>query len=225
MISTRVGTQDSLREFYASVFNTMMTGLLVTAGLTYVFQAIGITAFLVSNPIMFIVVLLMPLIITLFGFRESSSSGTLAFAYYLINILFAMSMSVVVSKYTNESVFVSFLTTALAFGGLSIYAKLTKKDFTIYAGMMVFALIGLIVAMLVHIFIGGTLMGMLISIAALVIFGILTIIDVQMIKQYHAVVTNEETRKRYVYWCAFSLYLNFINMFTHILRLMGVSKD
>ena len=225
MISARLGTNDSLREFYASVFNTMMVGLLISAGLSYLFQVIGTTAFLIANPVLYLIAAISPLILVfVMAFVERHGSAVVGACYYAISALMATSLSVLVSKYTTESVFSTLLITGISFGGLSLYAKHTKKDFTIYYGMMIYALVGLLVAMMFSLFFGGTLLKFITSIAALAIFGVLTVMDVQMIEKYHNEAKDEDTKAKYVYLSALGLYLNFINMFIHLLQLLGVKK-
>lgn len=104
--------------------------------------------------------------------------------------------------------------TGITFGGLMGYSLVTKKDFSGISGFLSAGLIGLIVAMLVNLFIGGTTFSLIISCFGVVIFAGFVLYDMSLIK-------GHLSDADYV-MAAIMLYLNFIGMFQHILRIMGI---
>jgi len=102
------------------------------------------------------------------------------------------------------------------FGSMTFYGYTTKKNLDSWGAFLGMGLIGLIIAMVVHIFVGGAMMGFLISCCAVVIFTGLTAWDVQQIKKGEI-----PGAKNAPIFGALMLYLDFINMFIHMMRLMS----
>ena len=125
-------------------------------------------------------------------------------------------------RYTGESIARTFFVTAGAFGGLSILGYTTKKDLTGMGSFLFMGLIGIILASVVNIFLGSSTLGFAISVLGVLIFAGLTAYDTQRLKNmYHQVAGHGEAMKKASIMGALSLYLNFINMFIHLLQFMG----
>ena len=126
--------------------------------------------------------------------------------------------------YTGESVFLAFFMAVVVFTVAAVYGHRTKKDLTKLGGILMVALISLIIAMVINIFIGSSLMAMGISAIAVILFTILTAYDVQALRALYA---SEKEGKRggLAVLGALTMYLNMINLFIHILRLIGTKND
>ena len=114
--------------------------------------------------------------------------------------------------------------TAAAFAGLSLFGYTTKKDLTGWGSFLIMGVVGLIVASVLNIFLQSSVMGLVISYAAVLIFAGLTAYDTQRLKSTYAHVAGTDMIGKVVIMGALSLYLNFINMFQALLSIMG-SRD
>jgi hypothetical protein len=105
---------------------------------------------------------------------------------------------------------------------MSIYGYFTKKDLTSVGSFMFVGLIAIVIASIVNIFVGSTVLQMVISAVAIIVFLGLTAYDTQTIRQ---IVTRDSDTGREEVLGALSLYLNFINIFISLLQLFGGQKD
>ena len=124
--------------------------------------------------------------------------------------------------YTAASITATFMVTAGTFGAMSIYGYTTKKDLTSWGSFLFMGLIGIIIASVVNIFMESQMMHMIITYAGVLIFVGLTAYDTQKIKEMNIIGnegTDEDTKE--AIRGALTLYLDFINLFLMLLRLMG----
>ncbi|MEZ3589796.1 MAG: Bax inhibitor-1/YccA family protein [Muribaculaceae bacterium] len=154
--------------------------------------------------------------------KMSSSVATLLF--YLFAIVNGAVFSIILSVYTADSIFKTFLITAGVFGAMSVYGYFTERDLTKMGTFLYMALWGLIIAIVVNIFWANSTLEWIISIAGVLIFVGLTAWDTQKIKQMAAQMPNA-TDGRLATLGALSLYLDFINLFLYLLRFFGNSRD
>jgi FtsH-binding integral membrane protein len=135
-------------------------------------------------------------------------------------------MSFIFLAYTYESVASVFFITAGTFAVMALYGYFTKSDLSSWGKILFMALIGLIIATIVNLFIGSSMLSMILSYAGVLIFVGLTAYDTQKIKQMlqDAEVADESAQK-VALMGALSLYLDFINLFLYLLRIFGSSRD
>ena len=131
--------------------------------------------------------------------------------------LMGLSFATIFAVYTMGSIFTAFMGAAVLFGTMSFYGYFTKKDLSGIGQFMFVGLIAIIIASVVNIFIGSTVMQMVISALAIVIFLGLTAYDTQRIRE---MVSYDNDGKAEVFG-ALSLYMNFINIFLNLLHLFG----
>ena len=131
--------------------------------------------------------------------------------------LMGLSFATIFAVYTMGSIFTAFMGAAVLFGTMSFYGYFTKKDLSSIGQFMFVGLIAIIIASVVNIFIGSTVMQMVISALAIVIFLGLTAYDTQRIRE---MVSYDNDGKAEVFG-ALSLYMNFINIFLNLLHLFG----
>lgn len=135
--------------------------------------------------------------------------------------LMGLSFATIFAVYTIGSIFTAFMGAGVLFGTMSIYGYFTKKDLTSIGQMMFVGLIAIVIASIINIFIGSTVMQMVISALAIIIFLGLTAYDTQSIRRIVSV--DDETGREEVLG-ALTLYLDFINLFIHLLQLFGNRK-
>ena len=220
---------EGLRTYMVSVYNYMAAALSVT----------GLVAFLIASNhnIMSLffnmetggmsglgwIAMFSPLLI-IFGFGWVMKTGTVAQlkgVFFLFASLMAVSLSPILMVYTGTSVTRVFLITAATFGSMSIYGYTTKKDLTSWGSFLRMGLWGIIIAMVVNFFMKSSAMDYAISAIAVCIFTALTAYDTQKIKEIYQSSDSSDTQARKVLMGALSLYLDFINLFIHLMRILG----
>jgi len=155
------------------------------------------------------------------GIQRMSSNMAIGL-FLLYSVLNGMTLSVLLIAYTGASVASTFFITAGMFGAMSVYGYTTKQDLSSWGNLLFMALIGLILASVVNIFLQSSGLYWLISYIGVLVFVGLTAYDTQKIKQLAAqvIVESEEGRKVAIFG-ALTLYLDFINMFIFMLRILG----
>jgi uncharacterized protein len=126
--------------------------------------------------------------------------------------------------YTGVSIAQTFLATAAAFAGLSLWGYTTQKDLSGFGTFLIMGLVGLIVASIVNMFLQSSTMGWVISSLGVLIFAGLTAYDTQKIKSMYQYVAGTDMAGKAAIMGALTLYLDFINMFQFLLSFMG-SRD
>lgn len=137
--------------------------------------------------------------------------------------LMGLSFAMIFVIYTMGSIFTAFMGAAVLFGTMSAYGYFTKQSLDSVGKYAFVALIAIVIASIVNIFIGSTVMQMVISALAIVIFLALTAYDTQTIRE---MVSHEDCTVGNEVSGALTLYLNFINIFINLLQLFGImNKD
>ena len=136
--------------------------------------------------------------------------------------LMGLSFATIFAVFTMGSIFTAFMGGAVLFATMSAYGYFTKKDLTSVGSFMFVGLIAIVIASIINIFIGSTVLQMVISAIAIIIFLGLTAYDTQTIRQ---LVSRDSDTGREEVLGALSLYLDFINLFLNLLQLFGGRKD
>ncbi|HEY2890421.1 MAG TPA: Bax inhibitor-1/YccA family protein [Dongiaceae bacterium] len=212
-----------LRRYMLKVYNYMSVGLVVT----------GLIALLVSehtelfnavtySPLRWVVIFAPIGFAMLFGFRiQQMRAVTAEILYWAFAAVMGLSLSYIFVLYTHASVARVFFITAGTFAGMSLYGYTTKRDLTSMGSFMVMGLFGLILAMLVNLFMQSAALYFAISLIGVVIFVGLTAWDTQKIKEMYSAGDAADVSTKKAILGAFQLYLDFINLFVMLLRLMG----
>ena len=153
-------------------------------------------------------------------------SGTAVVSFVLYSIINGLTLTPIFLIYTGTSIATVFLITAATFGISAFIGKVTKMDLSKFGSYLMMALIGLIVAGLVNLFMQNTMLDFWISVIGIVVFIGLTAYDVQKIKDMstHMSGSDDEIVKKLAVIGALELYLDFINIFIKLLRLLGRSR-
>lgn len=209
-----------------SVYLWMVFALVIT-GLTaaYVANSPAYISALVNNPMLFygVIIAELAVVFILSGRIHKMSFLTASLMFIFYSLLTGVSLSTIFLAYTESSIATTFLITAGTFGTMSLVGFVTKKDLSKLGGILFMALIGLIIATVVNIFLVSDTLGWIINYVGVLIFVGLTAYDTQKIKQMmreYGTDINEQTQKMALMG-SLSLYLDFINMFLYLLRIFG----
>ena len=210
---------EGLRTHMLKVYNYMASGLALS-GITAAFTASNETLFnaVFGTPLQW-VVMLAPLAF-LFLMAKSSASTAKVF-YWAMVATFGVSISYIFKVYTAESVVQVFFITAATFGASSLYGYTTKRDLTGMGSFLMMGLFGIIIASVVNIFLGSSMLHFVVSILGVLIFTGLTAFDTQRIKSEYYQGHDAEILEKGAIMGAVSLYLNFLNLFMMLLSLLG----
>ncbi|HYL41579.1 MAG TPA: Bax inhibitor-1/YccA family protein, partial [Candidatus Binatus sp.] len=155
------------------------------------------------------------------GIRRMSATVALGlFFVYAASLGLTIGLIVVAAAYPPQSVVAAFLTASGMFGGAAVYGLTTRRSLAGIGGFLMMALIGLIVASVVNIFLASSGFAWALSLVGVVIFTALTAYHVQMIQRGALVLGTGSVEKAAVLG-ALSLYLDFVNLFLMLLRLFG----
>jgi uncharacterized protein len=232
--SVPVGSADmavdaGLRAFMLGVYNKMGLGLVLSAGLAYAAATVPVLNQLVFHSPFYFVVLFGPLAILLissFAMKNPSPTAA-AIIYWSVVSLIGLSLGAVLMQYRvvpdgMQTVAKAFLVTAASFGALSLWGYTTKRDLTGMGTFLFMGLIGVIIASVINMFVQSSVLSYAISVIGVLVFAGLTAWDTQRLKfMYYQIAGDARAMAVATTYGALSLYLDFINMFLFILRLMS----
>ena len=213
--------------FLTKVYGWMFLGLLITAGTAL---AVASSPFLIetfiSNRLLFWILIIGQLGLVFFlSLRvDKIAPATAAGLFMLYSATVGITVSVILLVYTGASIVSTFMITAGTFGAMAAYGTLTKRNLAGVGQFMFMGLIGLIIALVVNIFLANDVMSFVISVIGVIVFTGLTAWDAQRLKEM-AVALPDGRVGSYAVVGALSLYLDFINLFFFLLRLLGGRRD
>jgi FtsH-binding integral membrane protein len=194
IVSYFVGTTPELLQFF---FTGATKWIVIFAPLVAIF---GISAVLANNP----------------------SKSVAQLCLHSFAALMGLSFATIFAVFAMGSIVSAFMSAAILFGVMSGYGYFTKRSLDSVGKFMFVGLIAIVIASIVNIFIGSTVMQMVISALAIIIFLGLTAYDTQKIRE--AVSVEGDTGREEVIG-ALTLYMDFINLFINLLQLFGLKKD
>ena len=150
--------------------------------------------------------------------------ATAQMLFWVFSALMGVSLSSIFLVYTHTSIVRVFFITAATFGALSLYGYTTKRDMTAIGSFLLMGLFGIIIASLVNIFLASSMLQFVVSVIGVLVFAGLTAYDTQRLKNdyiYGYASQGGAVAERAAITGALSLYLNFINLFTLLLQLLG----
>jgi len=212
------------RSLLTSVYGWMTGGLALTGMVAFlVFRVPSLTNAIVGSGLywaLLIAELLLVLALSALINRISPATAALLFIGY--SLLNGLTLSVIFLVYTAASLASTFFVTACTFGAMSLYGYTTKRDLSTIGNLCFMGLIGVVIASIVNIFFANPALYWAVTYIGVLVFVGLTAYDTQKIKQmaYAADMTDPSVRKLAIIG-ALHLYLDFINLFLLLLRLMG----
>lgn len=185
--------------------------------LTYLFEHAGLIFCLLIGE------LVLAIIFTACFKRMSFNVASILFGLYAL--FTGISLGMVFLTFTSESIASTFFVTAGTFGAMSLFGYFTKRDLSAWGRYLLMALIGLVIATVVNLFMQSTKLMWITTYAGVLIFVLLTAYDTQKIKGMlvNSEEVNEHSLKLALYG-SFMLYLDFINLFLDLLKIMGKRK-
>jgi len=226
-VRTSAVIDQGLRSYMLKVYNYMASGVALTG-----FVAAFVASQIMQNPELANtiyggglgwIIMLSPLAMVMvmsFGVNKLSAFALQA-SFWVFAALMGLSLASIFLMYTGESIARVFFITAASFGALSLWGYTTKKDLTGWGSFLIMGLFGIIIASVVNIFMASSAMDFAISVIGVLIFAGLTAYDTQKIKEMYWEADGHEVASKKAIMGALRLYLDFINLFLMLLRLLG----
>lgn len=229
-LSVLQNTQARANGLLKHVYGYMFVGLLLTSVFSFlVSQSSRAVAFIYSNPFVTIILCVaeLALVFYLSARIERISMRSAQLCFFAYSILTGVTLSSVFLVYTGASIAKAFVTTCLMFGGLTVYAGVTKRNIASWGTYLMMGLWGIIIAGAINMFFGFRSVDLLISVLGVVVFLGLTVYDTKRVldmnREYGSEMTEDEYVKLGVIG-ALNLYLDFLNIFLYLLRLFSASS-
>jgi FtsH-binding integral membrane protein len=218
---------EGLRQHMLRVYNYMGLGLVLTGIVAFVVgstPALYVPIF--SSPLKWVVMLAPLAFVLVFSFRmQSMSAAGAQMMFWAFCAVMGLSLASVFLVFTGTSIARTFFIAATMFGATSLYGYTTKRDLSQFSSFLIMGLIGVVIASLVNLFLGSTALQFAISVIGIFVFIGLTAWDTQTIKEQYAENFDSESQQKLAVFGAFSLYLNFINIFQLLLTFTGQREE
>ncbi|MBU4563421.1 MAG: Bax inhibitor-1/YccA family protein [Desulfarculus sp.] len=222
--------QERVSAFMRRVYNWMAGGLALTGLVAWWAQSSEAVIGALFNPqtggptMLFWVLAIgeLALVFGISGMINRLSSSTAGLLFGLYSALNGLTLSFIFLLYTQASLVSTFLITAGTFGAVSVWAYTTKRDLSGWGQFLFMGLIGIIIASVVNMFMASPMIYWIVSYVGVGIFVGLTAYDTQALKQIAlSGQMDEETGNKMAIVGALKLYLDFINLFLMLLRVLG----
>lgn len=216
---------SSINHFYAKIYAFLALGIGVSAVVSYLVLNVfnyQVGMFLYNYPFAFYAIWIAEIAIVLFLGVKAMKNPSLAISGFIVySILNGVTLSLTIAMYTDGTVITAFISAAATFAGMSLIGVFTKKDLSALGHAAYSALIGILIAILLNMFIlKSEPVDYLISFLMILVFSALTAYDNQNIRKlYHQ--TNGQPGTGMAVFMALQLYLDFINLFISFLRIFG----
>jgi FtsH-binding integral membrane protein len=242
-----VAVDEGLRAYMLRIYNYMVLGLAITGAAalaTYMFSvttdptlaalklrdglmltALGKALFV--SPLKWVVIFAPLALVFLLSFAiERMRPATAQIVFWIYAALVGVSLASIFLVFTHTSIVRVFVITAASFGALSLWGYTTQRDLTGMGSFLLMGLFGIILASIVNIFMASSMLQFIICVVGVLVFAGLTAWDTQRLKtEYLYGAMDGETAERSSIIGALSLYLNFINLFTLLLQLLGQREE
>jgi FtsH-binding integral membrane protein len=221
--SSGVTFDAALRAHMVRVYNHMTAGLVVTGIIAYlVSTSPAMIHAIFGTPLRYLVIFapLAFVLVISFGVQRLSLPALTA-TFYAYSAAMGLSLSSIFLLYTGGSIAQVFFISASMFLAMSLYGYTTKKDLTAWGSFLMMGLFGIIIAGIVNYFVHSPGISFAVSVIGVIIFVGLTAYDTQRIKETYSESWGAESNGKLAVMGALNLYLDFINLFLMLLRLMG----
>ena len=211
-----------LRNYFLSVYNNMIVGLLLSGGIAYWMSTDAALMAAIWKTNLAWLVIFSPLVLSIalmFIFDSLSPFAARVF-FYVFAATMGASLSHVFMLYKLGSIFQVFFITSATFAVMSVYGYTTKKDLSSLGSFLLMGVIGLVIAGIINIFLQSPVMTFVISCIAVLVFTVLVAVDTQQLKEVYYSTFGDEREKMGILG-ALNLYMDFINIFVNLLQLLG----
>jgi FtsH-binding integral membrane protein len=206
--------------FLTQAFVWMFAGLLVTAGVAAAVRSNDRLLEIAAGNFFFLFLAQLAIVFAISGAINRISATAALGLFFVYAASLGVTIGLIIASYQASSVVPAFLSASAMFGAAAIYGHVTKRSLARLSGILFMGLIGLLVAMVLNIFLPSPGLTFLISIVGVVLFTALTAYDVQRIQSGDLAARLGSMEKAAVIG-ALQLYLDFINLFLFMLRLLG----
>jgi FtsH-binding integral membrane protein len=216
-------------EFIRRVYNWMGLGLAATALVAlYTASNPQLLKMIFGNSLVFFGLILgeLGLVIWLSAAINRLHYSTASLMFFVYSALNGLTLSVIFLAYTRASITSTFFVTAGTFGAMSFYGYTTKRDLSSWGSFLFMGLIGIILASVVNIFLHSPMINWVVTYAGILVFVGLTAYDTYKLKEMAmAGFADAEAEGKSAVMGALALYLDFINLFLMLLRVLGARRD
>jgi len=219
---------EGLRAHLLGVFNYMASGVLLSAIVGWLISAIPVLQALILGTPLKWVAMFAPLgLALLIGFRYDRLSRTAILSmFWAMAACYGVAFGTILMVFTGESVLRAFLATSAAFAGAALLGYTTKRDLSGFGTFLFMGMIGILVAGLLNLVIGSSMIGFVVSVLAVLIFTGMTAWDMQRLKsEYVAGYGSAEFEGKAAAMGALGLYINFMAIFMNLAQLLGVVRS
>jgi FtsH-binding integral membrane protein len=242
-----VAVDEGLRAYMLRIYNYMVLGLAITGAAALATYMLSVTTdptiaalklrdglmltalgkALFVSPLKWVVIFAPLALVFLLSFAiERMRPATAQIVFWIYAALVGVSLASIFMVFTHTSIVRVFFITAASFGALSLWGYTTQRDLTGMGSFLLMGLFGIILASIVNIFMASSMLQFIICVVGVLVFAGLTAWDTQRLKtEYLYGAMDGETAERSSIIGALSLYLNFINLFTLLLQLLGQREE
>ena len=206
--------------FLTQAFVWMFAGLLLSGGVAWTVQSNEQLLNFARDYFFLLFIGQLALVFVISGAISRINASVALLLFFVYAATLGITLGLIVSLYSGASVVTAFLSASAMFGAAAIYGAVTKRSLAGLGGILAMGVIGLLVAMVINLFLASTAITWLVSVAGVVIFTALTAYDVQRIGAGDLAAMTGSMEKAAVLG-ALRLYLDFINLFLFMLRLLG----
>ena len=216
-----------LKRHMVGIYRTMALGLLVTGGVAWaVASTPALTAAIFGTPLKWVAMLAPLAFVMFFSFRvDRMTTGGARAAFYGFSALMGVSLASLFLVFTGISIAQTFLVAAIMFGTVSLWGYTTNRDLSGWGSFLMMGVIGVVVASLVNIFLGSSVLHLIISLVGVAVFTALTAWDTQRAKSEYLAYAGTEAAEKLQVMSALGLYLNLINLFQLLLTFTGQQRE
>src|SRR3546814_43139 len=214
---------EGLRRHRLGVYRNMALGLGITALVALLVASTpALYQPIFGTPLKWVAIFAPLAFVLFFSFRVERMTTTQArTAFYAFAAVMGVSMASIFLVFTGTSIALAFFSAAAVFAGMSLWGYTTNVDLSRWSTFLMVGLIGVVIASLVNLFIGSSMLQLVFSIAGVLVFTGLTAWDTQRLKSEYLAYAGTERADKLAVMGALSLYLNLINLFQLLLSLFG----
>jgi FtsH-binding integral membrane protein len=216
-----------LRQHMLGIYRNMGAALIISGVVAYgISTSPALTGLIFGTPLKWGAMLGPLAFVFFFSFRfeRMSLAGALT-ALWAFAAIMGVSLASVFLVFTSASIATTFFIAASAFLAMSLWGYTTGADLSRWSSLLLMGVVGLVIAGLVNLFLQSSVLQLVISIVGVIVFTGLTAWDTQRAKADYMTFGGGVATEKLAVMSAFSLYLNFVNLFQLLLQFMGVQRD
>lgn len=222
-----VADQAGLNSFLTKMYGNMTLAVLVSALSAYLTMnvfATQVLGYFQQHQGMVWLILLLPIVLSM-GISFSATRNPVGgfIMLMLVAIIYGVEFALIAGTFTAANITAAFISSAAVFATMALYGTVTKRDLSKFGAHAMAALVALIIASIINIFLKSSAITYIFSYIAVIIFVVLTAWDAQKMKQIYLNYSNENSVMGLAIVGALQLYLDFVNLFISFLQIFGMS--